>query len=225
MPLHVYEDLEQGSDEWLAARAGIVTASTIGKLITPTLKVASNDTSRGLITTLAAERITGHVEPMPVNAHMIRGTEDEPVARDYYSRLNNVRVEEVGFMVREDNGIRLGYSPDGLIANNGLLEIKSRLQKAQVQTVLADKVPAANMAQLQAGLFVTGRDWIDYVSYSAGMALYINRVNPDPDWFRVIADAATQAEEAITAIVNTYLEKTTGLPITEPRVDLDDITI
>lgn len=223
MTLHVYEELEQGSDEWLDARAGVLTASVVGRLVTPTGKVAKNDTARGLITTLAAERITGNVDQVHVSPDMWRGVEEEPFARDKY-REHHSPVTEVGFMIREDNGVKLGYSPDGLVGDDGLIEIKSRLQKKHVQTVLADAVPPENMAQLQAGLLVSGRDWIDYVSYSAGMALWVKRVHPDPAWFSVIAEAAAEFEDAASQIVASYTAATAGLPLTDPRVEPDDIT-
>ena len=85
MSLEIFTELEQGSDAWLAARCGLLTASTIGKLITPKLQVADNETSRGLIETLVAERLTGHIDPIYPNADMQRGTMDEPYARDLYA--------------------------------------------------------------------------------------------------------------------------------------------
>lgn len=85
MNVTIYHELEQGTDEWLAARCGILTASTIGHLITPkTVKVASNEVSRGFTATLVAERITGYVEPVIPTRDMERGTLDEPYARDAY---------------------------------------------------------------------------------------------------------------------------------------------
>jgi len=225
MTLHVYDDLEQGSEEWLAARAGIVTASTIGKLLTPTLKVANNDTARGLLLTLAAERITGNVEDTFVTFDMQRGTDDEPYARDAYAEWAGVRVEEVGFTVREEHGIRVGYSPDGLVGHDGLLECKSRRQARQLATILDGGVPSVNMAQLQTGLWVTGRDWVDYVSYRDGMHLYVNRVNPDPAWFDAIEAAAIHAEHTIHDYIRAYEARVDGLPRTEKRPDLDDIVI
>src|SRR5699024_10908905 len=96
--LTIYDELEQGSTEWLEARAGILTASTIGQLITAkTIKPAMNDRSRGLCQTLIAERITGHVEPVFPNRAMTRGTLLEPEARRIYAAQTGQDVDEVGF--------------------------------------------------------------------------------------------------------------------------------
>jgi hypothetical protein len=211
--LTVYEDLEQGTDEWLAARCGIVTASVVGQLITPkTIKPAANDYSRALTMTLAAERITGHVDPIHESADMIRGTLDEPFARDLYSE-HYAEAAEVGFMVR-DFGYKIGYSPDGLVGDDGLIEIKSRRQKKQLSTTLADEVPLENMAQIQCGLLVSGRDWLDYVSYCGGMPLYVKRVLPDPKWFVAIQEAVKAFEESAEQIIKNYQANTTGRPAT-----------
>lgn len=218
MSLHIYRGLEQGGSEWLQARAGIVTASVIGQLITTkTVKPANNDTSRTLTAHLVAERITGHVEPTYESADMLRGTLGEPYARDVYSE-NYAEVTECGFMVREFPGFKLGFSPDGLVSDDGLIEIKSRRQKVQLKTILADEVPAENMAQIQCGLLVSGRKWCDYVSYTGGMPLYTKRVFPDDRWEQAIIDAAAQFEENAELMIASYNAAVHGRPSTE-RVD------
>ena len=225
MTLHVFDDLEQGSDEWLAARRGIVTASVVGQLITPgTIKPASNDTSRGLTMILAAERITGHTEPVYVNADMQRGSDDEPVARDLY-RQHYAPVVEVGFMVNDNYGAPIGFSPDGLVDEDGFIEIKSPRAKTHLATILADAVPSYNMAQIQCGLVVSGRAWCDFISYRDGWPLYVKRVLPDPKWRDAIINAATLAEHNIANLIATYATNTAGLHMTERTPDLDEMVI
>lgn len=269
MTLHTYPDLVQGSDEWLEARRGILTASTVGQLITTrppspltsacpdcgadvdapcvslrggapiktihgrrepdpdapvVIEPADTDTSRALTLLLVAERITGWTEPVYVSNDMMRGTLDEPIAREKYAE-HHAPVTEVGFMVRElDGGHPLGYSPDGLVGTDGLIEIKSRRAKAQVATVLADEVPAANMAQIQAGLLVTGRQWCDYVSYAGGMPLWVKRIRPDPAWFDAITAAVERFEHTAADMVATFTQRTAGLPATE-RIDHFDVEL
>ena len=221
MTLQVFTEIEQGTDEWLAARCGIVTASVVGQLITPkTVKPAANDTSRALIATLVAERITGYVEPIQPNRDMERGTLSEPFARDIYADnyAPAASVSEVGFMVRDDWGFRLGYSPDGLVGEDGLIEIKSRRQKKHLATILADEVPLENLAQCQAGLLVSGREWLDYVSFCSGMPLYTKRIKPDPKWQAAILEAVAAFEEASAAMIADYTTRTANLPPTE-RLD------
>lgn len=217
--LQVFNDIKQGSDEWLAARCGIVTASVVGQLITPkTVKPATNDTSRALTATLAAERITGFVEYVHPNADMLRGTMSEPYARDIYSE-DHAPASEVGFMIRDfDGGYRIGFSPDGLVGDDGLIEIKSPRQKKHLSTILADEVPLENMAQCQAGLLVSGREWLDFISYNGGMPLFVKRVLPDPKWFAAIHEAVEVFEGAAEAMIGTYRAVTKGRPNTE-RID------
>jgi len=216
--LQVFDDIEQGTDEWHALRRGIITASVVGLLITAkTIKPASNDTSRSLTASLVAERITGYTEPTHTSADMERGNLDEPYAREVYSE-HYAEATEVGFMVREFDGIRLGYSPDGLVGHDGLIEIKSRRQKIQLKTILDDEVPLENMAQIQCGLLVSGRDWLDYVSYCGGMPLYVKRVYPDINWFTAIKDAVTAFEKTAAQMLETYQAAVAGRPNTD-RID------
>lgn len=222
--LREYPNITQGTDEWRDLRAGIVTASTVGQLITPsTLKVASNETSRGLTLTLAAERITGRTEDTPMTSDMWRGVENEPRARDKYTETV-APVRELGFMTRTGEGWALGYSPDGLVGTDGLIEIKSPRPKGHLRTILTNQVPSMYMAQLQAGLFVSGRDWIDYISYSGGMPMYVKRVEPDEDWFKAIKAAVTAFEKDAADMVTAYTEASSSMPATE-YINLDEMRI
>lgn len=221
MALTVYEDLEQGTDEWLALRCGVVTASIIGKLITPkTVKVASNDTSRAAVEALVAERIEGRPEEVWVSGDMDRGTRDEPFARDLYAK-HYAPVDEIGFMVRDDWGFQIGFSPDGLVGDNGLIEIKSRKPKIQMRAIIHDEVPLENMAQIQTGLLVSGRDWLDYVSYAGGWPLYVKRVYPDPRWQAAIVEAVAAFEEYAEALLEAYTVNSRGLPVAE-RINFEE---
>ena len=217
MTLHTYDDVEQRSERWYELRRGIVTASTVGKFLTPTLKVADNDTSRGTAATLAAERITGVVEDTPITADMWRGIDMEPHARDAYSK-HRAEVVECGFMRLERDNFTLGYSPDGLVGDIGLIEVKCPRAKGHIATILTDEVPAYYMAQLQAGLLVSGRAWVDYVSFHSGLPLYVKRVHTDQAWHDAITFAVKAAEFAIDDIVSEYHDCAEGLPTTE-RID------
>jgi putative phage-type endonuclease len=224
MSIRIYEDIVQGEDAWLELRRGLITASVIGQLITPgTIKPASNDKSRALLAQLAAERITGQTDNTFVNDDMMRGTLHEPIARDKYAEHNNVTVQEVGFVIREDwGGIRIGASPDGLVGNDGGIEIKCPRAKAHIQTVLSGEVPAYNMAQVQATLLVTGREWWDFISFCAGLPMFTKRVTLDPKWRDSIITAATTAEHAIGSMVQRFQAASEHLPPTEYIPYYDD---
>lgn len=219
MTLTILDDLEQGSDEWHDQRRGIVTASVVGRLITPaTIKPANNPESRSLTVQLAAERITGWTDPTYVSDDMLRGREDEPRAVDLYSE-HYAPVTTVGFMVRDDWGFKIGYSPDGLVSDEGSIEVKSRRPKEHLATILDDAVPPKNMAQIQCGLLVSGRLWCDYLSYCGGMPMWRKRVEPDERWFTAIYEAVARFEKACGVMQATYEARTLGLPMTERIVE------
>ena len=222
MTLHTYPDVVQGTPEWDNLRRGMVTASVVGQLVTAkTLKVAANPESRNLAALLVAERVTGFTDPTYVSDDMERGWEDEPRGIEAYSKDRDVSVQEMGFMVLEGAWGRLGYSPDGLVGTVGLVEVKSRRPKKHLATILADDVPAENVAQIQAGLFVSGRDWCDFISYCGGMPLYTKRVYADARWHTAITEAVRTFEAAATEMTSKYLDAVVGLPMTERIVELD----
>ena len=221
MTLRTFPDIEQGTDEWLELRRGILTASTIGKLITPGLQVATNQTSRALTLTLAAERLSGHIDPAFVTDDMLRGQMEEPLARQLYSEFTGSDVSELGFMTEDKWGPVIGYSPDGLVGDDGLIEIKSRRQHIQLRTILDGEVPSENRAQIQCGLLVSGRKWCDYVSYCGGLPLFIKRVYPDNAWQHAVIEAGIQFEHAVADITRTFTNRTAGYPV-PPRSDFDE---
>lgn len=191
-----HRDLIQGTDEWLQQRCGLLTASEMKLILTPTLKLVSNDKERAHVWELLAQRITGHVEPRYISDDMLRGRDDEIEARMLYAK-HYAPVEEVGFVTNDEWGFTIGYSPDGLVGKHGLIECKSRRQKFQIETIATDTVPGEYVLQLQTGLLVTGRKWIDFVSYSGGLPMFVKRVEPDPEIQGAIVAAATAFEARI----------------------------
>lgn len=195
-----FSDIVQGSDEWLQARCGLLTASEIKLIVTPTLKPASNDKERAHLWELLAQRITGYVEPRYISDDMLRGQEDEIEARFEYEK-NYEKVMEIGFITNDKWGFTIGYSPDGLVGSAGLLECKSRSQKYQIRTLVdyvgADTIDPDFMLQCQTGLLVTERKWIDLVSYCGGLPMATVRVYPDAKYQDAILSAATDFEKRL----------------------------
>ena len=215
MTLTVYEELEQGSDSWIEARAGLVTASTVRQLLTGAGKIANNDTSRGLVEKLALERITGRVQHLPPTFDMQRGTLLEGDARAiYHERFG--RVFEVGFGRVDDDGVAYGASPDGLTVDGlGGLEIKCPKPATHFRTILEDRVPPMYMPQIGMNMLVFDRDHWDFMSHDPGQPPYVRRVHRDATWEAIIVEAIKQANTSIRELIDKYHYATDGIETTE----------
>src|ERR1035437_1788635 len=121
--INYHKEMIQGSEEWGAARCGLLTASETHLIVTPTLKAASNEKERGHLYELLAQRITRYVEPRYVSDDMLRGQDDEVDALELYDKFW-ARIERVGFMTNDKFGFTIGYSPDALIGEDGQVECK-----------------------------------------------------------------------------------------------------
>ena len=210
--IRYYNDIEQGGEEWLALRRGILTASEMRLILTPTMRTASNDKERAHMFEILGQRITGYTEPHYISDDMLRGHEDEIESRIRYAE-HFYPVTECGFVTNDDHGVVIGYSPDGLVGDDGLIECKSRRQKYQIETILADEVPAEYLLQCQTGLLVTGRKWLDFISYCGGLPMFVKRVWPCPEIHRAILDAALAFEQRLAAAQTRYDEWRNRQPV------------
>lgn len=206
----VFPELEQGSPEWLAARCGMLTASEVRLIMTPTGKIADNDKTRAHVWELAAQRISGHVEPQYITDAMLRGHDEEILARQAYHDFI-AATHTVGFVVNRKLGFPVGCSPDWLVGTDGMAEAKSRGQKFQVQTICenvwddhGETIPAEFAHQCQTALWVTERKWLDFVSYSNGLHMAVIRVLPNAEWQARFEEAATAFEARINQAVHNY---------------------
>lgn len=228
--LQVHRDLQQGSLEWLQARCGLLTASEMRLIVTPTLKAASNDKERAHLYELLAQRITGYVEPHFISDDMLRGQEDEIEARLLYASTY-APVEEAGFITNDRFGFTLGYSPDGLVGDHGLIECKSRCQKYQLQTLVehvpAGTIPDDYLIQVQTGLMIAEREWCDFISYCGGLPMATIRVFPDARIQDAILCAAAGFEERLahkTVIYRDALASDARLIPTDRKI-FEEITL
>ena len=227
MAIRYYPELVQGGDEWLAARCGLLTASEMKLILTPTLKAASNDKERSHLYELMAQRITGYVEPQYISDDMLRGQEDEIEARILYVK-HYAPVDEMGFITNDRWGFTIGYSPDGMVGDDGLIEGKSRRQKYQIETIIEcvteGTAPLDYALQIQTGLLVSERKWLDFISYSGGLHMAVIRVYPDPKIQDAIVTAAAAFERRLAEKMERYqnvLASTARLIPTERRVELE----
>ena len=204
-----YKEMIQGSEAWHSIRCGLPTASEMKLLVTPTLKVAANEKERAHMWELLAQRLTKHVEPRYISDDMLRGQEDEIEAVALYAKTYEP-VERVGFVTNDRWGFTVGYSPDALVGNDGLVECKSRGQKYQIQTIVdyvsADKIDPDFMIQVQTGLMVSERKWCDLISFCGGLPMATVRVYPDEKIQAAILEAVTAFEERLAIAMRKYGE-------------------
>ena len=171
----------QRSDEWFKARYGMPTGSSFDKIITS--KGDPSKSQKKYMYKLAGEYISQSCEETYQSAAMARGTEMEEEARNLYEFVTGMEVQEVGFCVvkDEETQTKYGCSPDGLIGEDGCIEIKCPLMVTHVEYLLGNKLPTSYVQQVQGHLLVTGRKWCDFVSYYPGLKPLIIRVERDPN--------------------------------------------
>jgi putative phage-type endonuclease len=185
---------EQGSPEWLASRLGRPSASNFGRLVTGSGKPSSS--AESYINEMIAERLTGRSKPFYTNEHMERGNALEPEAREAYEFITDFDVVETGFILHDSE--EFGCSPDGLVAEQGGLEIKCPSDSVHVSYLRAGKVPSKYYQQVQGCLWITGREWWDFMSYHPEMPHLLVRAHRNEKYIEAMAE---QVEKAVKTIV------------------------
>ena len=180
---------EQGTEAWLESRLGCPSGSGFDKLVTSTGKPSTS--AEGYINQLIAELLTGKTTDMKVTEWMQRGTELEPLARNFYELASGNEVQEIGFCKADD--LETGVSPDGLIGKDGALEIKCPSPQVHVSYLRGDKLPTKYVQQCQGVLWICEREWLDFVSYNESMPALIVRVHRDQDFIKALETEVTKA--------------------------------
>ena len=194
--------MQQGSEEWLLARCGHVTASRMADLMART-KSGYGAGRANYMAELVAERLTGQPAARFTNDAMRWGTEQEPNARAAYAFAYGMEVEEVGLVLhpRIDG---LGASPDGLVGDCGLVEIKCPNTATHIDTLLSKAAPSKYVLQMQTQMACTGRDWCDFVSFDprmpAEMQMFVCRVQRDD---KLIAEIETEVTAFLAELDST----------------------
>ncbi len=198
MSLTIYRDIEQNSDEWLAVRCGIPTASTFADV----LAKGQGKTRTKLLYTLAGERITGKPAESYRNGYMDRGHEVEDQARAWFEMVSDMEIENVGF-VRCDERM-VGCSPDGLIGEDSGIEIKSVAPHLLIPILESGQMPSEHKAQVQGSLWVTGRKHWHFVAFFPGMPPFKTIIARDEDYIAELAVAVKQFNTELNALVEKY---------------------
>jgi len=184
--------MEQRSQEWFSARCGRFTGSRFAALMAG----EETQTFKDLLKDVAWERLTGQTDEGFTSAAMQHGIDTEAEARDWYSFECGVVVREFGFIVHPTIDC-VGISPDGLVDPSGLVEIKCPQPRAHIETMVKRKLPSKYRWQVQGQLWVTGREWLDFVSYHPATGGVIVRVEPDPKDAEALAERAALADELV----------------------------
>jgi hypothetical protein len=191
-------DMDQGSGEWFAARAGIPTASEFHTILAKGKTAgSSSETRRKYLYRLAAEIITGEAGETYTNAHMERGKVMEDEARDFYAFTRDVEPERVGFV---RNG-RKGCSPDSFVGDRGALEVKTKLPPLLIEALFRDDFPPEHKAQCQGVLWVAEREWIDITVYWPKMPTLIRRAVRDEDYIANLSGEVDRFNDELDNIV------------------------
>lgn len=190
-------DCPQGSEEWLRCRLGLPTASEFATVLARGKNGAPSLTRDRYLRTLAAEIVTGEPGESFVTPAMERGKVMEAEAREFYAFVHDAEPELVGFI---KNG-QTGCSPDALLGDNGLLEIKTKRGDILVEVLLRDQFPPEHLAQCQGALWIAEREWIDLACYWPGLPLFVKRAYRDEAYIANLAGEVARFNDELAAIV------------------------
>lgn len=176
--------MEQRTDDWFQARCGVATASRFADILAK-IKKGESASRRNYRAQLAVERLSSAPQSGFTSEAMRWGTEQETFAKVAYIAKTGHLIDEVGFI--KHSTLQAGASPDGLISDDGLIEIKCPFQSAvHIETLKSKTIPAEHIPQVQGQMWITGRKWVDFVSYDPRMPeplqLFIYRVERDDDF-------------------------------------------
>ena len=186
--MEIITGIDQGTEEWLALKFGWVTASKFKDVMAK----GAGKTRKSYMYQLAAEAITGERVESYSNEYMEWGTLTEPQARAMYELESGNIVDEVSF-IKLDELNKIGCSPDGLIGKDGMVEIKCPKTTTQIETYLFGKMPTGHNAQVQGQLWVSGRQWTDFVSFDPRIdgdsSYFCVRIERDEEYIQALAEA------------------------------------
>ncbi|MGV1913824.1 lambda exonuclease family protein [Agrobacterium vitis] len=186
-------DCDQNSPEWFSARLGIPTASKFATVMAK----GEGKTRSEYMRKLAGEILTEEPSESFSSAHTERGHEMEDIARRHYAFITGNSPERVGF-IRNGNK---GGSPDSLIGENGGLEIKTALPHIQIDRLESDRLPPEHKAQVQGNLWISEREWWDFVSYWPKLPLLAIRVYRDEDYIKTMAEEIDRFNDELAQLV------------------------
>ena len=211
-------DCEQGSAKWLALRAGIPTASQFNKILTPTGKPSKS--AEPYMHALMAERMLGEPLISHVSWYMERGSVMESEARQYYEFQRDMEVKQVG-LITNDAG-SAGASPDGLVGEDGSLEIKCPSAEVHVGYLLFKPADRKYYPQIQGQLWISEREWVDVLSYYPGLPHALTRVERDEPYIKLLSAAVLALSDTLEREYTALIERI-GNPEDAPEETITDV--
>jgi hypothetical protein len=190
-------NVKQGSAEWFQARLGMPTASMFATVLAKGKDGGVSATRKTYLMKLAGERLTGEPAEEYSNDYMQRGKVMEAAAREDYVFQTDADLTQVGFV---SNGPK-GCSPDALVGDDGLLEIKTKAAHLHIEALLRGDFPPEHKAQCQGSLWVTERDWVDLAIYWPKLPLVVYRARRDEAYIRQLASAVDAFNSELEAMV------------------------
>jgi putative phage-type endonuclease len=198
--------MEQRSEEWFQARLGKVTASRVADVLAK-IKSGESASRRNYKIQLVSERLTGEKQETYINQAMQDGIDREFYARERYVQQHG-EVEEVGFI--QHPTLEAGASPDGLVGDDGLIEIKCPLGTTHTETLMTQEVPSKYIPQIQFQLLCTGRKWCDFISYNPmfpeHLQLFVKRVDADPVYQKELEVEVGKFLDEVNDVINKLKE-------------------
>jgi hypothetical protein len=190
-------NVEQNSEEWARLRLGIPPASCFSTVLAKGKDGGASTTRRTYLMKLAGEVLTAEPAENYANGHMQRGHEMEGSARDLYAFTRDVEPEQIGFITNHG----AGCSPDALVGDNGLLEIKSKLPHLHIEALLRDGIPPEHKAQCQGQLWIAEREWLDLTIYWPKLPLIVRRVYRDEPYIQSLASSIAAFNDELAQMV------------------------
>jgi putative phage-type endonuclease len=198
--------MEQRSEEWFQARLGKVTASRVADVLAK-IKSGESASRRNYKIQLVSERLTGEKQETYINQAMQDGIDREQFARDRYVQQFG-EVEEVGFVKHPT--LEAGASPDGMVGDDGIIEIKCPMGSTHTETLMTQDIPSKYIPQVQFQLLVTGRKWCDFVSYNPmfpeHLQVFVKRVEADPVYQKELESEVKQFLGEVDDVINKLKE-------------------
>lgn len=198
--------MEQRSEEWFQARLGKVTASRVADVLAK-IKSGESASRRNYKIQLVSERLTGEKQETYINQAMQDGIDREFYARERYVQQFG-EVEEIGFIKHPT--LEAGASPDGMVGDDGIIEIKCPMGSTHTETLMTQDIPSKYIPQVQFQLLVTGRKWCDFVSYNPmfpeHLQVFVKRVEADPVYQKELESEVKQFLSEVDNVINKLKE-------------------